>query len=96
LLLCLWRHSLYILVSTPASSRLRPPCPCGAEAFDLRDVRLLPGRVHDNLRRDSAWMARISVNRLVHSFRNNAGVFAGLEGGYESVRMYGGWESCRL
>lgn len=67
--------------------------PLRAEAFDLRDVRLLPGRVHDNLSRDSAWMACISVNRLVHSFRNNAGVFAGLEGGYESVRKYGGWES---
>lgn len=28
-----------------------------------------------------------------HSFKNNAGVFAGVEGGYESVRKYGGWES---
>lgn len=64
-----------------------------ALAFDLRDVRLLPGRVHDNLRRDSAWMASISVNRLVHSFRNNAGVFAGLEGGYEALKKFGGWES---
>jgi len=64
-----------------------------AYAFDLKDVRLLPGRVRDNLERDSAWMASVEVRRLVHSFRNNAGVFAGLEGGYESIPKYGGWES---
>lgn len=64
-----------------------------AYSFDLKDVRLLPGRVHDNLKRDSAWMASIGVNKLLHSFRNNAGVFAGLEGGYESVKKLGGWES---
>lgn len=67
--------------------------PVKAECFNLNEVRLLPGRVHDNLRRDSAWMASISVNRLLHSFRNNAGVYAGLEGGYESVKKLGGWES---
>lgn len=64
-----------------------------AEGFDPADVRLLPGRVRDNLERDSAWMASISVNRLLHSFRNNAGVYAGVEGGYESVKKLGGWES---
>lgn len=67
--------------------------PVKAKSFDLKDVRLLPGRVHDNLSRDSAWMTNISVERLVHSFRNNAGVYAGLEGGYESIRKFGGWES---
>lgn len=67
--------------------------PAKVRAFDLKDVRLLPGRVHDNLRRDSAWMANININRLTHSFKNNAGIFAGLEGGYESLKKYGGWES---
>lgn len=67
--------------------------PCKALSFDLKDVRLLPGRVHDNMMRDSVWMASIDVNRLVHSFRNNAGVYAGLEGGYESLKKFGGWES---
>ncbi|MCM1452003.1 MAG: glycoside hydrolase family 127 protein [Clostridium sp.] len=72
--------------------------PVKAESFDLKEVRLLPGRVHDNLKRDSAWMASIEVNRLLHSFRNNAGVYAGLEGGYDSVKKLGGWESmdCEL
>lgn len=64
-----------------------------AQSFDLSEVRLLPGRVRDNLERDSAWMVNISANRMLHSFRNTAGVFAGLEGGYESVKKYGGWES---
>ncbi|MDE5713574.1 MAG: glycoside hydrolase family 127 protein [Muribaculaceae bacterium] len=64
--------------------------PFKAECFDLKNVSLLPGRVHDNLMRDSAWMASIPVNCLLHSFRNNAGVFAGLEGGYESVRKLTG------
>lgn len=63
------------------------------KAFDMKDVRLLPGRVHDNVARDSAWMANLSVKRLTHSFKNNAGVFAGMEGGYEAVKKFGGWES---
>lgn len=67
--------------------------PHKAEAFDLSEVHLLPGRVHDNFSRDSAWMANISIDRLTHSFKNNAGIFAGREGGYESLKKYGGWES---
>lgn len=69
-----------------------------AEAFDLDEVKLLPGRFHDNMQRDSAWMMSISADRLLHSFRTTAGVWAGLEGGYSSVRKLGGWESldCEL
>ncbi len=69
-----------------------------AESFDLKDVRLLPSRFRENMMRDSAWMASIEVNRLLHSFRTNAGVFAGREGGYMTVKKLGGWESldCEL
>lgn len=67
--------------------------PVAVESFNLQDVRLLPGRVRENLERDSAWMSSIDVGRMLHSFRTNAGVFAGREGGYESVKKYGGWES---
>lgn len=35
--------------------------PVKAECFNLRDVRLLPGRVRENLERDSAWMSGIEV-----------------------------------
>lgn len=70
----------------------------GAEGFDLQDVRLLPSRFRDNMLRDSVWMTSIDVNRLLHSFRTNAGIWAGREGGYMSVKKYGGWESldCEL
>lgn len=64
-----------------------------AEAFDLADVRLLPGRFRENMERDSAWMMSLDCGRLLHSFRNNAGVFAGREGGYMTVKKYSGWES---
>ncbi|MGN0036048.1 MAG: glycoside hydrolase family 127 protein [Bacteroidaceae bacterium] len=64
-----------------------------AESFNLSDVRLLKGRFRDNLLRDSAWMMSIPTGRLLHSFRTHAGVFAGREGGYMTVRKLGGWES---
>ncbi len=52
-----------------------------SECFDLKDIRLLPGRFRENLERDSAWMVSIGVNQLLHSFRTTAGVYAGREGG---------------
>lgn len=64
----------------------------------LSNVRLLPGRFKENMERDSAWLLSISTDRLLHSFRNNSGVFAGKEGGYMTVKKLGGWESldCEL
>ena len=67
--------------------------PVEAESFDLRQVRLLPSRFRENLERDSVWMASLEVNRLLHSFRNTAGVFSSREGGYMTVKKLGGWES---
>lgn len=63
------------------------------------NVRLLPGsRMYENMQRDSAWLMSIGVDRLLHSFRTTAGVNAGREGGYMTVRKLGGWESldCEL
>lgn len=72
--------------------------PLQVKSFDLKDIRLLPSRFRDNMLRDSAWMTSIDVNRLLHSFRTNAGVAAGREGGYMTVKKLGGWESldCEL
>ena len=72
--------------------------PVKAEAFEMQDVSLLPSRFRENMQRDSAWMMSISADRLLHSFRTTAGVWAGLEGGYSKVRKLGGWESldCEL
>lgn len=72
--------------------------PMRVESFNLKDVRLLPSRFRENMSRDSVWMTSLDVNRLLHSFQTNAGVFAGREGGYMSVEKLGGWESldCEL
>ena len=63
------------------------------QPFALSDVRLLPSRFLGNMQRDSMWIASIPVNRLLHSFRNTAGVFSGKEGGYDDGLKLGGWES---
>lgn len=78
--------------------KIKLQAPVQVKSFDLKNIRLLPSRFRDNMMRDSAWMTSIEVNRLIHSFRTNAGVWAGLEGGYESLKKYGGWESldCEL
>lgn len=72
--------------------------PMAAECFDLQDVRLLPSRFRENMECDSAWMVSIATDRLLHSFRTTAGVYAGREGGYMAVKKLGGWESldCEL
>lgn len=72
--------------------------PMKAYSFDLKDIRLLPSRFRENMLRDSVWIMFIDVNRLLHSFHNNAGVYAGNEGGYFIVKKLGGWESldCEL
>lgn len=78
--------------------KMQTSAPMSVESFDLNDVRLLPSRFRENMMRDSAWMVSIDVNRLLHSFRTTAGVFAGREGGYMTVKKLGGWESldCEL
>lgn len=62
-------------------------------AFDLQDVRLLDSPFKANMERSSQWLLSLPVNSLLHSFRNNAGVFSGREGGYFVTPKLGGWES---
>ena len=61
--------------------------------FDLHDVKLLDSPFMDNMVRESKWIMDIDVNRLLHSFRTNAGAFSSQEGGYFTVNKLGGWES---
>ncbi len=63
------------------------------QPFKMSQVHLLPSRFQENMKRDSAWMMSIPVNRLLHSFRNTSGAFSSKEGGYMTVRKLGGWES---
>lgn len=86
-----WQYRLYrrLNLCTPDSTRENEKetvAPVRVESFDLKDVCLLPSRFRDNMLRDSAWMTSIDVSRLLHSFRTNAGVFAGREGGYMTVK----------
>lgn len=69
-----------------------------AYAFEMGDIKLLPSRFTENMERESKWIMSLGVDRLLHSFRTNAGVYAGLEGGYDSVEKLAGWESldCEL
>lgn len=73
----------------------------GLLAFDLEDITLLPGRFTENMDREKDWILSIPVNSLLHSFRTNAGVYSGYEGGYSPTRgtvKLSGWESldCEL
>lgn len=69
-----------------------------AYAFDLKEVRLLDSPFKEAMKRESDWILSLGTDRLLHSFRTSAGVDAGLEGGYSSVKKLGGWESldCEL
>lgn len=69
-----------------------------AYSFDLKEVRLLDSPFKENMERESKWLMSLSTDRLLHSFRNTAGVYAGREGGYMTVKKLGGWESldCEL
>jgi hypothetical protein len=67
-------------------------------SFDLQHVRLLDSRFKQNMLREQSWLLSIEVNRLLHSFRTNAGIYSGNEGGYFAVQKLAGWESldCEL
>lgn len=69
-----------------------------AYSFDLKNIRLLDSPFKQNMERDSKWILSIGVDRLLHSFRNSSGTYAGREGGYMTVKKLGGWESldCEL
>ena len=63
------------------------------QPFRMNQVRLLPSRFQENMKRDSAWMMSIPVNSLLQSFRNTSGAFSSREGGYMTVKKLGGWEA---
>lgn len=64
-----------------------------AYSFDLKDVHLLPSRFTENMDREGAWMLSLPVERLVHSFKVNAGLLT--ENKKSITKMptpLGGWE----
>ena len=62
------------------------PPPPAAETFPLRDVRILDGPFRDAQRRGLAHLLSLDPDRLLHSFRLNAGLET-------TAKPYGGWEA---
>jgi uncharacterized protein len=57
-----------------------------ARPFPMTQVRLLPGIFADHLEWNRAYMSRLSADRLLYNFRQNAGLPVG------SAAPLGGWE----
>jgi DUF1680 family protein len=64
---------------------IKPQIRVKAYSFDLKDVKLLDSRFKDNMKRDGKWLLSIDNNRLLHSWRVNAGMET-------HARPLGGWE----
>ena len=65
-----------------------------AYSFDLKDVHLLPSRFTENMDREGAWMLSFPVERLVHSFKVNAGMFTDDKKNLSKMPVpLGGWEA---
>jgi DUF1680 family protein len=62
------------------------PPPPALEPFPLRDVRLLPGPFLDMQQRGLAYLLSLEPDRLLHTFRLNAGLPT-------DAVPYGGWEA---
>lgn len=77
---------------------IKETAPIQAHAFEVSDIKLMPSRFTENMERESQWIMSLGVDRLLHSFRTNVGVYAGREGGYDAVDKLSGWESldCEL
>ncbi len=80
-----------------AKLKMRDQVKLKAYAFDVEAVTLLRSRFTENMEREQKWLLSLPVKSLLHSFRNNAGVFSAYEGGYSPTRgifpKLAGWES---
>ncbi|HUL78642.1 MAG TPA: beta-L-arabinofuranosidase domain-containing protein [Vicinamibacteria bacterium] len=76
--------SLLILLGPVAAGSA--PAPPAAEPFPLRDVRILEGPFQEAQQRGLAYLLRLDPDRLLHTFRLNAGLPT-------AARPYGGWEA---
>ena len=68
-----------------SKQKVKPQIQVKAYSFDLQDVKLLDSRFRENMERDGRWLLSIDNNRLLHSWRVNAGVET-------NARQLGGWE----
>jgi DUF1680 family protein len=78
--------SLPLLLALAAAAPPLPPRPSlRAELFPRADVRLLDGPFLDAQRRDTAYLLQLDPDRLLHTFRLNAGLPT-------TAKPLGGWE----
>ncbi len=75
--------------AVPVQDRVKPVVPLRAVAFDLEDVRLLPGPFLHAMELDQKYLLALDVDRLLHTFRKNAGLPS-------SARPLGGWEEPKV
>ena len=75
-----------LLVAGMGSPVAAAAVPTAATAFPLRDVRILEGPFRDAQLRDLAYLLSLDPDRLLHTFRLNAGLPT-------TAKPYGGWEA---
>lgn len=68
------------------AGQVRPVFPEKAQAFPLSQVRLLDGPFRDAMQRDEKYLLSLDPERLLHTFRLNAGFPS-------NARPLGGWEA---
>ncbi|MDH4241427.1 MAG: glycoside hydrolase family 127 protein, partial [Phycisphaerae bacterium] len=68
-----------------SNSRVQAVIPLKAKAFRLQDVRLLEGPFKHAMELDQRYLLSLDVDRLLHTFRLNAGLPS-------SAKPLGGWE----
>src|SRR5512141_1923239 len=78
--------AVVLVVVGSGSALAAAPAAPAAETFPLRDVRILAGPFHDAQQRDLAYLLSLDPDRLLHTFRLNAGLPT-------SAKAYGGWEA---
>ena len=75
--------------ASPGQDKVKPVVPLKALAFDLEDVRLLPGPFLHAMELDQKYLLALDVDRLLLNFRKNAGLAS-------SARPFGGWEDPKV
>ena len=73
------------LAEGPLKIRVEPAVPLKVRAFPLEDVRLLDGPFKHAMELDRQYLLSLDVDRLLHTFRVNAGLPS-------SAKPLGGWE----
>ncbi|XHR96142.1 beta-L-arabinofuranosidase domain-containing protein [Mucilaginibacter sp. UC70_90] len=74
--------------------KIEPKIAIKAYSFDLKDVKLLDSRFKDNMDREGEWMLSLPVERLLHSFRVNAGMLTDKKSSKTKMPApLGGWEA---